>query len=49
MYVEYFSFSKDYNGVEYITRTKKIPQKRVRAAFVKKEELFSQKCLQVVD
>jgi len=40
MYVEDFSFSKDDNGVEYITY-EEIPQKRVRAAFTKKEEWFS--------
>jgi len=28
--------------------TKKIPQKRVRVAFAKKEEWFSRKCLQLV-
>ena len=47
MYVEYFSFSKDDNGVEYITYEEN-PTKTRQGGLRKKQELFSQNCLQLV-
>ena len=47
MFVENVSFSKDDNGVEYVTYEEN-PQKLARANFVRNEEWFSRKCVQLM-